>query len=74
MFEDFFPDGKKIVTWVYENKNTVWLWDAGSGKKLQELVGSFEEFSSDGKRIITVDYGYTVRILDLSVLEREPQM
>jgi WD40 repeat protein len=52
----FSPDGKYIVTTSYDN--TAKIWDAASGKMLQDLSGHTQwvnsaQFSPDGKFIVT---------------------
>ena len=51
----FSPDGKLLAT---RDDNIVRLWDANTGKQLQELKGDDEavlsvEFSPDGKLLAT---------------------
>ena len=71
----YSPDGKKIIT---KSRDTLYIWDAESGKKLRTLWGYSEpisslRFSPDGKKIITssmniiaiweVDSGKLLKIL-----------
>ncbi len=73
----FSPDGRRIVT-ASENSGAQ-IWDAESGKELQQFEGHSDEvtsasFSSDGQRIVTTSYDNTVRIWDADSGEELQQL
>ena len=47
----FFPDDKTVIT--ASRDGNVRIWNAESGKVLQEIAGNFSIMSPDGEKIIT---------------------
>jgi WD40 repeat protein len=68
-FPVFSPDGRRIVSVLYDDDNTVRVWDAATGRELRTLSGHSKcvtsaAFSSDGRRIVSASDDNTVRVWD----------
>jgi len=68
IFAVFSPDGKKIITYAF-NDSIVRIWDTETGKTLLELKGHSPSpcsaaFSPDGKEVVTTTWESLVRIWD----------
>jgi WD40 repeat protein len=67
----FSPDGKAVATVSLEPTHSVMLWDAASGRLLDELLGHTDwvrsvAFSPNGKWLATAGCDRTVRIWDVA--------
>jgi WD40 repeat protein/class 3 adenylate cyclase len=60
----FSPDGKYVLTGGGGNEGVSQVWDAQTGTKLHEFMGSVAVFSPDGKDVVTVQ-GSTGFIWDI---------
>ena len=63
----FSPDGKRLLSWGYDD--ALRLWDVESGKELKRIPtpkpqGSCAALSPDGKRIVSGSLDGTVRVWD----------
>src|SRR5262249_50828533 len=72
----FSPDGRWLATASWDDRrgrslgDTLVLWDAANGRKLQSLKGQIEEvesvaFSPDGSRLAAGDHDGTVKVWQL---------
>jgi hypothetical protein len=70
----FFPDNRRIISFIKEDKGGAVIWDTETGKRIKTLknmsaferIGSNEvcAFSSDGTKLLTVAKNGIVTILD----------
>ncbi len=64
----FSPDGKYVLTGGGGSEGVSQLWDAQTGAKLHEFIGSVAVFSPDGKDVVTVQ-GSTGFVWDIQTRE-----
>ena len=66
----FSPDGKHVAAGTNDRPNYIKIWDAETGRRIQELPGHKDAvlsaaYSRDGKRLLTSSYDRTARLWNL---------